>query len=292
LEALDQVSERTVLITGASSGFGRLLIPAFLGEGWRVIGTLRRAAERAESFKDELRDGRFRLHELDVTREEDRRAAAEVIGREFGGRLDCLVNNAGYGVFGALEDVSEQQLREQMEINFFGLALTTRALLPALRNARGRVINISSVLGFVGMPMASLYCASKFAVDGLSESLHFELAPHGVGVAVVEPGAFRTNFSANQQYGERTFDENSPYAEQSKALKRYRERRASGRGTPPDEVVNAVIKLATADRMPLRVRCGKDARSVYAMKRLLPERLQWKVMAASFRKMLRVKDAE
>ncbi|HYE76275.1 MAG TPA: SDR family oxidoreductase, partial [Blastocatellia bacterium] len=253
--------------------------------GWRVIATLRNARARAELFKEELASGQFHLHELDVTKDEDRQAAAKLIETQFGGRLDCLVNNAGYGVFGALEDVSEQQLREQMEVNFFGLALTTRALLPALRQARGRVINVSSVLGFIGMPMTSLYCSSKFAVDGLSESLRFELEPHGVQVTVVQPGSFRTSFTQNQQYGERTFDESSPYFEWSKALKRYRERRAAGAGTPPDEVIRKIIKLANSEHTPLRIRCGKDARGVYAMKRLLPERLQWSVMAMAFRRM-------
>lgn len=286
------MNQKTVLITGSSSGFGRLLVPVFLRADWTVIATMRHAQQRAETFKNETQSApdRFHLLELDVTSDADRKRVAAELEQRFGGRLDCLVNNAGFGVFGALEDVSEEQLRAQMEVNFFGLALTTRALLPALRNARGRVINISSVLGFVGMPMTSLYCASKYAVDGLSEALRFELEPHGVQVAVVQPGSFRTSFAENQQYGARTFDPTSPYAEQSKALKRYRERRASGPGKPPDEVINTVMRLAEGKRMPLRVRCGKDARAVYAMKRLLPERLQWAVLSASYKKMFGLKD--
>jgi NAD(P)-dependent dehydrogenase (short-subunit alcohol dehydrogenase family) len=281
-----QVNHRTVLITGASSGFGRLLVPAFLDAGWAVIATLRGTARRAELFDAERRAApdRFTLLELDVTSGRDRAAAAEEIERSFGGRLDCLVNNAGSGLFGALEDLSEAQLRAQMEVNFFGLAFTTRALLPHLRAARGRVINISSVLGFTAMPLTGAYTASKFAVDGLSEALYFELQPHGVQVAVVQPGAFRTDFAQNQQYGERVFDPASPYYAVSQTFARFRERRAATASAPPDEVVKTVLDLATRRRMPLRVRCGRDARSVYALKRLLPQGAAAALMSAFFRR--------
>jgi NAD(P)-dependent dehydrogenase (short-subunit alcohol dehydrogenase family) len=222
---------------------------------------------------------------LDVTQTADRNALAQVIAERFEGQLDCLVNNAGYGLFGAVEDMSEAQIRDEMEVNFFGLVLTTRMLLPFVRRAHGRVINISSLLGFSGMPLGSLYCGSKFAVEGFSESLAHELAPHGVQVAVVEPGGFRTNFSDNHLWGEKSWDENSPYLKQTKAYSKFRESRATGEGNPPDPVVKAVVKLAQARKMPMRVRCGKDAKSLYAIKRMLPEWLHTILMAKAYRKM-------
>lgn len=270
------MNNQTVLITGCSSGFGRLLVPEFLRQGWAVIASLRQAKARREIFKDELVDHaeRMFLLSLDVTNEADRQAAFEHIEKHFEGRLDCLINNAGYGLFGAVEDLSEEQIRAQMEVNFFGLVALTRKLLPQIRRARGRIINFSSVLGYTAMPLTAMYCASKFAVEGFSESLYHELRPHGVQVALVEPGAFRTGFSENMVWGEHGFDEHSIYRVQTEGYRHYRQQRTSGAGTSPAPVINAVLRLASMERMPLRVRCGKDAKGVYAAKRVLPEALQ------------------
>src|SRR5437868_4806455 len=216
---------KTVLITGTSTGFGHALVPRFLNVGWTVLATMRNAESRQDLYKDEAAKTADRLFiiNLDVAAAEDRAAVAQFIDNRFDGRLDCLVNNAGFGLFGALEDVSEAQIRNQMEVNFFGLVLLTRQLLPHLRRARGRIINVSSVLGYTGMPLSALYAASKFAVEGLSESLDYELRPHGVQVAIVEPGGFRTGFRSNLAYGEKSFDESSAYSSQFAAFTRYRE---------------------------------------------------------------------
>lgn len=267
------MNEKTVLITGSSSGFGRRLVTTFLSEGWTVLATLRDAEQRAPAFEEEtaISSGRLKLLSLDVTQEEDRAAVGRFITEKAGGELNCLINNAGFGLFGALEDLSEQQIRQQMEVNFFGLVLLTRKLLPYIRTARGRIINISSVLGYMGLPLASLYCASKHAVEGLSEALYHELKPHGVQVGIIEPGAFRTNFGQNQAWGENCFDEDSPYRAQTEGYSRFRERRSGGSGTPMDPVIAAIVKSATAKKMPFRVRCGRDARATYAVKRLFTE---------------------
>jgi NAD(P)-dependent dehydrogenase (short-subunit alcohol dehydrogenase family) len=284
---------KTVLITGSSTGFGRGLVPRFLDAGCTVLATMRRADSRKELFQAEAAKaaGRLFVINLDVTDGEDRRGVARLIEDRFSGRLDCLVNNAGVGLFGALEDVSEAQIRGQMEVNFFGLALLTRQLLPALRRARGRIINVSSVLGYTGMPLSSLYSASKFAVEGLSESLYYELRPHGVQVAIVEPGAFRTGFRDNLAYGENSFGPSSAYARQFAAFKRYREARETGPGKPPDAVLDAVMKLAAAKRMPLRVRCGKDAKAGYAARRILPAGLYLAVLGKVFNKLFSSRSA-
>lgn len=278
-------TSRIVLITGSSTGFGRLLVKPFLSAGWTVLASLRNAQRASELFAEEMRTFKDRLVALplDVTRGEDRAAAAEYIANHFDGRLDCLVNNAGFGVFGPLEEISEAQIREQMEVNFFGAVLLTRQLLPQLRAAQGRVINISSVLGYSTLPMASMYCASKFALEGLSESLYYELQPHGVQVAIVEPGGFRTNFADNQQWG--SVSANSPYHAQVEAFTRFRARRAAQPGRSPEPVIDAVLRLATMKTMPLRVRCGKDAMGTWALKRLLPERLQAMLFSAAFRRL-------
>lgn len=280
-------TNKIVLITGCSTGFGRRLVPAFLEAGWMVIATLRNAEERQNIFAEERLQYAQCLHlySLDVTKSEDHKAVAQLLAEQFQGQLDCLVNNAGYGLFGALEDMSEAQIRAEMEVNFFGTVLLTRALLPFLRTSQGRVINLSSLLGFSGMPLGSLYCASKFAIEGFSESLAHELAPHKVQVAIVEPGGFRTNFSDNHLWGEQSLNKNSPYFKQTQAYSKFRERQATGEGNSPDSVVKAVVALAQAKKMPLRVRCGKDAKSLYITKRLLPEWLFSRVMAKAYQKL-------
>ena len=267
------MNEKRVLITGSSTGFGRRLVTTFLSKGWTVLATLRDARQRAGLFEEETSalHGRLTLLSLDVTQENDRVSVARFIEERAGGKLDCLINNAGFGMFGALEDLSEQQIRQQMEVNFFGLVLLTRRLLPYIRNARGRIINLSSVLGYMGLPLASLYCASKHAVEGFSEALYHELKPHGVQVGVIEPGAFRTNFGQNQVWGEDCFDENSPYLAQTENFNRFREKRNSEPGSPLDPVIAAVMKSATAEKVPFRQRCGRDASASYAVKRLLSE---------------------
>jgi len=279
------VNEKVVLITGSSSGFGRLLVNAFLARGWTVAGSLRNAQRSAELFCDELKGyaDRFFPLGLDVTSEEDRTEAREFIERRLDGRLDCLVNNAGFGLFGALEDISEVQIREQMEVNFFGTALLSRQLLPSLRKSHGRIINISSALALSALPLSSIYCASKFAVEGLSEALYHELKPHGVQVAIVEPGGFRTNFADNLQLGEGCFA--LPYHAQTAAFRRFGQRRASEPGRAPTPVIEAVVLLATMKKMPLRVRCGLDAHLAYGLKRILPEWLQTFLHSAVYRRM-------
>lgn len=261
-----------VLVTGSSSGFGRELVTNFLERGWDVIATLRNAEGRRGDFEGEMGryPGKLTLLELDVRDAAQRAAIARHIDEKCGGRLDCLVNNAGYGLFGALEDLSEEQIRGQIEVNFTGLALLTRQLLPQLRAARGRIINISSVLGFAGMPLTSLYCASKFAVGGFSESLRHELAPHGVQVSWVEPGGFRTKFGDNVAWGANSLSPTSPYALQSRNYKALRDKLTAGRGTSPAPVIRAVMSLATRSRMPARVRCGRDAAVMHFLRRLLP----------------------
>lgn len=281
------MKKKSVLITGSSSGFGRLLAQAFLARDWAVVGSLRNAGRADEIFGDEIKRyrGQFFPLSLDVTNPNDHANAKKFIEGEFGGHLDCLINNAGYGLFGVLEELSEAQIRQQMEVNFFGPTLLTRALLPPLRAARGRIINISSVMGYFSMPHASMYAASKYALEALSEALYHELKPHGVQVALVEPGGFRTDFSRNQQWGEQHETPDSPYRTQNKNFARYRERRASGPGNPPDPVIEAVIRLAEMKTMPLRTRCGADAKSLYGLKRLTPEWLQTLLFSRAFHKM-------
>jgi NAD(P)-dependent dehydrogenase (short-subunit alcohol dehydrogenase family) len=275
---------RVVLITGSSSGFGRAMVSAFLRGGWSVLATARRAGARRELFAGDLaaHPGRLSVVDLDVTSEAAREAtAAIVLGHHR--RLDCLVNNAGRAVFGALEDLTPAQVREGVEVNYLGPALLTRALLPALRAARGRVICVSSMFGEQGFALSASYCAGKFALEGFAASLRHEVAPHGVQVALVEPGRHRTAFAQNAGWGEATFAPSSPYREQSFGYAALKSRLAHRPAPAAESVARVVLRLANRKRMPLQVRVGADARVAHALRRILPERAWlrlWDAMCA------------
>jgi len=243
----------TILITGASSGIGKATALRFQSEGWNVIATMRDPAAGAElATLDNVLVTR-----LDVTDGASIAAAvAEGIARF--GRIDALVNNAGYGAYGALEAFSTDRIRRQFDTNVIGLLEMTKAVLPHMRaNRSGTIVNISSIGGQITFPLGTLYHGTKFAVEGLSEALHYELEPLGIRVRIVEPGMIRTDF------GGRSFDfamdeSLTDYAPTAEAMGRLFGKLASDPSAP--EVVADVIWQAvneTGDR--LRFRAGVDA---------------------------------
>lgn len=249
-------SKRVWLITGVSSGFGRELARAALARGEIVAGTLRRA-EQLEEFRA-LAPGRAHAYQLDLTDRADTELLVEQVTRE-AGEIDVLVNNAGYGLFGAVEEVSDAEARRVMETNFFGLLDLTRAVLPQMRRRRsGRVVNFSSVAGFMGLPGCGLYCASKFAVEGLSESLALEVAAFGIKVMLVEPGGFRTNFAGGSKvFASRVVTD---YAGSPAAMTRERMNQYSGHEPgDPAKAAAAVIRAVDSPDTPLRLVLGGDA---------------------------------
>ncbi len=181
---------RTVLITGSSSGIGRAAAELFAARGWNVAATAREPSS-LDAWSQQPNVAPLRL---DVTDESTIKAAvSHIIGR-FGG-IDVLVNNAGYGLFGALEGATAEDLEAQFRTNVFGLAAVIHHVLPGMRERRsGMIVNVSSTAGRVAPPLASAYHATKFAVEGLSESLRYELSLHGIRVKLVEPGHFKTGF--------------------------------------------------------------------------------------------------
>jgi NAD(P)-dependent dehydrogenase (short-subunit alcohol dehydrogenase family) len=189
--------KKTVLITGTSSGFGKAAVRHFSREGWNVVATMRRPEEERELS----RLPGVLVERLDV---QDRSSIAPAIDAGIArfGRIDALVNNAGFGLFGLFEATTPEKIAEQFEVNVFGVMDVTRAILPHFRQNRGGLIlNISSGAGVFTLPMLSLYCASKFALEGFSEALSYELASQGIVVKIIEPGGVvSTNFG--QRSGE------------------------------------------------------------------------------------------
>ncbi len=256
-----------VLITGTSSGFGRDMVSALLARGHEVVATLRDADTRQDLFARELSQygQQLRTMSLDVTSANER---AQVVAA-LDGKVDALVNNAGYALFGALEDMTEAQLRMQLEVNFMGAALLTQGLLPALRLSRGALINVSSVFGYSAFPLTAAYCASKYALEGLSEALYHELRPHGVRVHLIEPGGHRTEFGSSIDWAANT---HPPYASQTAAYHGLREKLESKPGRPTTAVVDCVIRLVERPSRRLRIPIGPDALLTAAFKRL-PDRV-------------------
>ncbi|HEY9623948.1 MAG TPA: oxidoreductase [Crinalium sp.] len=189
----NQKTSRVWLITGSSTGFGRALAKAALAQGDRVIATARKVSQIQDL--EQKYPQTAKTVRLDVTDQASIQMAVQK-GLEAFGRIDVLVNNAGYPLLGAIEEVSDQQIRDQFETNFFGLLHVTRAVIPILKQqGTGHILNLSSLGGRLTVPAMGLYHASKFAVEGLSESLAYELKPFGIKVTIVEPGGFNTDFA-------------------------------------------------------------------------------------------------
>jgi NAD(P)-dependent dehydrogenase (short-subunit alcohol dehydrogenase family) len=240
-------------VTGISRGFGRELASAALEQGDIVIGTSRNG-------KSDLNATPERLHvfALDVTQPQD---VVRVVNEawKIAGRVDVVVNNAGFGVLGAVEEVEEQQARDVFETNFFGVLSVIRAALPLLRaQASGHIINISSVGGFVGFPGYGLYNASKFAVEGLSEALASELKPLGIYVTIVEPGYFRTNFLSGSSL-QRAGRVIQAYASTSGKTRESADERDGRQPGDPAQAAQAILAVSRAQNPPLRLILGADA---------------------------------
>lgn len=244
---------RTWLISGASGGIGRAIAVAALAQGDTVFAGLRKAEQFADY--ERLAPGRALPLQLDVTRDADVQAAARRL--EAHGRLDLLVNNAGIGMIGAVEESTLEQVRALFEINFFGALRLTQALLPQLRRQRaGHIVNISSGVGLSAFPGMGPYSASKHALEGLSESLAGEVAALGIKVSLVEPGAIRTGFTgAAMLEGGNKLEAYAPISGHGRAgLAHYYE----GQASTPETVAQAVLELAALDQPPLRRLVGGD----------------------------------
>jgi len=268
----DRPSQKSVLITGASSGFGLLSAVAMAQKGLRVFATMRNL-ERRERLDAAAQKANVELNirQLDVTQNESIAACVEQVENQSEG-IDVLVNNAGYGLGGFFEDVTDNELRAQFDTNFFGLAAVTRAVLPKMRKRRqGRIVNLSSIAGRTAVPGLSTYVSSKWAVEGLSETLRLELRPFGIDVVLVEPGSYRTDiFDRNAQRAQKGQDELSPYYAASVRLEKLFNKIVDTRAGDPQEVAALITKIVMAKRPRLRYLVGKDAKMQAAARAWLP----------------------
>jgi NAD(P)-dependent dehydrogenase (short-subunit alcohol dehydrogenase family) len=253
---------KVVLVTGASSGFGEAVAAELQSRGHRVFGTSRRPmASPAAGYSTVT---------LDVDDDASVAAGVAEVLRQ-AGRIDVLVNNAGFGLAGALEETTVAEARRQFETNFFGVHRACRAVLPQMRARRsGRIVNMSSLGGLVSVPFQAMYCASKFAVEAYTEALRMEVWPFGIQVAMVEPGDFATRFTANRTMTAASTPQ-SPYAQRcAQAVRRMAEDEASHPDVAP--VVRAVVKAVEARRPRLRYPAASALqRTLVALRPVLPQ---------------------
>lgn len=271
--------KRVWLITGASRGIGARIAAAALANGDAVVATARDASSVTQRFGTQPA---LLAVSLDVTNEAQGIAVAKAAIEHFG-RIDVLVNNAGFGLLGAVEEASADEVRRVYETNVFGLLNITRAVLPYMRAARsGHVINLSSVGGYASGPGFGVYCSTKFAVEGLSEALHAELAPVGVKVTLVEPGYFRTEFLEGNSLVESPStiaDYDSTAGEVRKIAKAV----TLNQPGDPDKLAQAMIILVEAKKAPLRLPLGSDCvAAIEAKNAFVADELQtWREVSVS-----------
>lgn len=276
---MKDVMNKVILITGASSGMGKITAKYLLKEGHTVYTV----ARRLEAMEDIKELGGFPM-KMDIGRAEDiARVVQEVISRE--GRIDVLWNNAGFGLYGSVEDVSLDEARKQMEVNLFGLAAMTQAVVPHMRKSgRGLIINTSSVGGKVYFPLGAWYHASKHAVEGLSDCLRIELNPFGIDVVVLEPGFIATEFGQVLVDNFAKLPKGSPYEPTMQAIIAQTQKTAmEGNNSQPDVIAKAVSRIIGAKRPKTRYRVGKFATPMIVMRSLLPDKIFDKIVTRQIR---------
>jgi NAD(P)-dependent dehydrogenase (short-subunit alcohol dehydrogenase family) len=279
----DGTGNRAVLVTGASTGIGEACALRLDKHGWRVFAGVRKEAD-AERLRQQASE-RLTPLMLDVTNEAQIDAAAQTISGAIGeAGLAGLVNNAGISVNGPLEFLTSEDLRQQLEVNVVGQIAVTRAFLPLIRVARGRIVNIGSIGGRMATPFLGPYNASKFAIEALTDSLRQELRPWGIHVAVVEPGSITTPLWEKGQQAADDMEQHLPeeaiqlYGKAFAAL-REAARKFAAAGIPPDEVAKFVEHALTSSRPRTRYIVGRDAQVQRVIARWVPDRIRDRLVA-------------
>lgn len=255
------------LITGCSSGIGRALADAFKAAGYKVWASARKAEDVAA-----LASAGFTAVQLDVNDSAALEQLGERINQQHGG-LDVLINNAGYGAMGPLLDGGVAAMQRQFETNVFSIVGVTRALFPVLRRAKGLVVNIGSVSGVLVTPFAGAYCASKAAVHALSDALRMELAPFGIRVMEVQPGAIQSSFAKNAGHeAEQLINEQSPWFPLREGI-RARAKASQDKPTPASEFADVLLNAVQQRKPPRLIRIGNGSRALPMLAALLPKGL-------------------
>src|SRR5271165_718683 len=276
--------QKVAVITGSSSGIGLLTAIEFARNGYEVVATMRdlgRSGRIEEAAQKAGVHDKLDLRRLDVTDFDSIGGVVDGIVRDHG-RVDVLVNNAGFSMAGFVEDLSLSEIRQQFETNFFGNVAMSKAVLPVMRRQKsGHIIQIASVGGRLGHPLLGAYCSSKFALEGFSESLRIETHSLGIRVVLVEPGAFETDiWTRNVTIAQGALDPNSPNKERSQRFVEFVKQSAKHR-RDASEVARLILRIAKDPNPKLRYLIGTDAKMQVWLKRLMPWR-RYERMVAKF----------
>jgi NAD(P)-dependent dehydrogenase (short-subunit alcohol dehydrogenase family) len=280
---LSSSDDKVAVVTGSSSGIGYETSLMLAKNGFLVYATMRNLNKsesiRSIAAKENLP---IRITQLDVTDDVSIKNAVQTVLTEKG-RIDVLVNNAGYVLEGAFEDLSVDEIKAQYETNVFGLIRTTQAVLPIMRKQKsGIIVNISSAAGRFGYPGGSAYISTKFAVEGLSESMAYELEPFGIKVIIIEPGVIRTNIFDSIVVAKKSQDPNSPYAQITQKMASAFEEMMKN-ASSPELVAKVVLEAVTNENPNFRYLAGKDVENWLGAKRNMSDEEFYKMMKQNFK---------
>lgn len=264
-------NQKVSIVTGSSSGIGLETALTLARNGYFTYATMRNP-EKDAPIKNALKKENLpiKVIQLDVIDDESLKNAIDHVTSE-AGRIDVLVNNAGYGLVGALEELSIEEIKTQYETNLFGLVRAIQAVLPTMRKQRsGRILNLSSGAGLFGYPGGSAYVSSKFAVEGLSESMAYELEPFGIRVILIEPGFVQTNFANSMVIAKKALDPTSPYSQMMQRIAASSSELAKS-GSSADLIANVILDAVTNPNPRLRYLVGKDVEAWAASKKSMDE---------------------
>ncbi|HJU78895.1 MAG TPA: SDR family oxidoreductase [Nitrososphaeraceae archaeon] len=269
-------SKKTVLVTGCSSGIGLATCHVLSRNNFMTYGTVRNLS-KANKIQDLINRENLALKilHLDVNDEQSIKLAIKKILTD-SGRIDVLINNAGYGMFGPIEEITTQEVKKQFETNFFGAFRLIKAIVPIMRNQRnGVIVNISSMVGRFGVPLNSAYVSSKFAVEGLSESISFELAEFGIRVIVIEPGVVKSDFFQNVKF--RGMNPDSPYHDLMERRVTFLDKAMKNSLTSSYDVANTILDALNSKDPKFRYVIGNDATNSIRMRNSLSDKkfLEW-----------------
>jgi NAD(P)-dependent dehydrogenase (short-subunit alcohol dehydrogenase family) len=281
---------RIAVVTGSSSGIGFETALLLARSGFHTYATMRNL-EKSKKITEIANTEKLPLQvvQLDVNDDISVKNAIDkiVAATAENKRIDILVNNAGYGLFGSLEDTSLEEIKAQFETNFFGVIRVTQQVLPVMRKQNsggGTIVNVSSVGGRIGVPVLSAYQSTKFALEGLSESMSYELEPFGIRVVIIEPGFIRTNIINSSTSAEKALDPKSPYFSLMQKVKNYFKSMMenASSSSPPEEVAKVILQAITSENPQLRYIVGNDAATIIQARMNMPDKEFRKMVIQNF----------